>query len=103
MQMFRKVEVYIPLLDAIKMVPRYAKFLKSLFPSKKKLKGNEMATTGENISAVLQSSVTTQTFYFAIKHSFCYVSLLSYLFSVLKLYFWGQMCMEMILDLIFGT
>ena len=37
MATFRKVEVNIPLLDAIKQVPRYAKFLKELCTSKKKL------------------------------------------------------------------
>ncbi|KAJ0577075.1 putative aspartic peptidase domain superfamily [Helianthus annuus] len=54
METFRKVEVNIPLLDAIKQVPRYAKFLKELCTSKKKLKGNETVKVGENISAVLQ-------------------------------------------------
>ncbi|KAJ0909570.1 putative aspartic peptidase domain superfamily [Helianthus annuus] len=54
METFRKVEVNIPLLDAIKQVPRYEKFLKELCTSKKKLKGNETVKVGENISAVLQ-------------------------------------------------
>ncbi|XP_022024088.1 uncharacterized protein LOC110924382 [Helianthus annuus] len=54
METFRKVEVNIPLLDAIKQVPRYAKFLKELCTSKKKLKGNETIKVSENISAVLQ-------------------------------------------------
>ncbi|KAJ0458186.1 putative aspartic peptidase domain superfamily [Helianthus annuus] len=54
METFRKVEVNIPLLDAIKQVPRYAKFLKELCTSKKKLKGNETVKVSENISAVLQ-------------------------------------------------
>ncbi|RDY05585.1 hypothetical protein CR513_10561, partial [Mucuna pruriens] len=39
--MFRKVEINIPLLDAIKQVPKYAKFLKELCIHKqKKMKGN---------------------------------------------------------------
>ncbi|KAK1427528.1 hypothetical protein QVD17_16215 [Tagetes erecta] len=54
METFRKVEVNIPLLDAIKQVPRYAKFLKELCTSKKKLKGNETVKVNENVSAVLQ-------------------------------------------------
>ncbi|XP_057990606.1 uncharacterized protein LOC131172987 [Hevea brasiliensis] len=45
--MFRKVEVNIYLLDAIKQVPRYAKFLKELCTSKRKLKGNEKVSMGE--------------------------------------------------------
>ncbi|KAL7605579.1 uncharacterized protein LOC111886763 [Lactuca sativa] len=51
---FRKVEVNIPLLDAIKQIPRYAKFLKELCTNKRKLKGNEKISMNENASAVLQ-------------------------------------------------
>ncbi|XP_027171569.1 uncharacterized protein LOC113771151 [Coffea eugenioides] len=54
---FRKVEVNIPLLDAIKQIPRYAKFLKELCTGKKKLKGNEKVHMGENVSAVLQKKL----------------------------------------------
>ncbi|XP_023748222.1 uncharacterized protein LOC111896464 [Lactuca sativa] len=54
MAMFWKVEVNIPLLDAIKQVPRYAKFLKELCTTKKKLRGNETVKVSENVSAVLQ-------------------------------------------------
>ncbi|KAK9076094.1 hypothetical protein SSX86_004427 [Deinandra increscens subsp. villosa] len=60
METFRKVEVNIPLLDAIKQVPRYAKFLKELCTSKRKLKGNETVKVGENISAVLQKRLPTK-------------------------------------------
>ncbi|XP_076949376.1 uncharacterized protein LOC143622002 [Bidens hawaiensis] len=55
--MFRKVEVNIPLLDAIKQVPRYAKFLKQLCASKKKLKGTKTVKVSENISVVLQKKL----------------------------------------------
>ncbi|XP_023758859.1 uncharacterized protein LOC111907324 [Lactuca sativa] len=54
MDLFRKVEVNIPLLDTIKQLPRYAKFLKELCTSKRKLKGNEKVKVSENVSAVLQ-------------------------------------------------
>ncbi|XP_024966090.1 uncharacterized protein LOC112506314 [Cynara cardunculus var. scolymus] len=50
---FRKVQVNIPLLDAIKQVPRYAKFLKELCTNKRKLKGNEKICMSQNVSAVL--------------------------------------------------
>ena len=53
-EVFRKVQVNIPLLDAISQVPRYAKFLKDLCTNKRKLKGNEIVTMTENVSAVLQ-------------------------------------------------
>ncbi|KAK4401225.1 Heat shock factor protein HSF30 [Sesamum angolense] len=54
LETFRKVEVNIPLLDAIKQIPRYARFLKKLCTSKGKLKGNERVSMRENVSAILQ-------------------------------------------------
>ncbi|KAL5555792.1 hypothetical protein UlMin_038028 [Ulmus minor] len=57
LETFRKVQVNIPLLDAIKQVPRYAKFLKELCTNKRKLKGNEIVNFGENVSAVLQRKI----------------------------------------------
>ncbi|XP_023756503.1 uncharacterized protein LOC111905048 [Lactuca sativa] len=51
---FRKVEVNIHLLDAIKQIPRYAKFLKELSTNKRKLKGNEKFPMNKNASVVLQ-------------------------------------------------
>ncbi|XP_044471331.1 uncharacterized protein LOC123200247 [Mangifera indica] len=54
LEVFRKVEVNIPLLDAVKQVPRYAQFLKELCTSKRKLKGDEKVHVSENVSAVLQ-------------------------------------------------
>ena len=57
MDIFRKVEVNIPLLDAIKQVPKYAKFLKELCTSKRKLKGNEKVSMGENVLAILQKKL----------------------------------------------
>ncbi|XP_023769232.1 uncharacterized protein LOC111917820 [Lactuca sativa] len=51
---FRKVEVNIPLLDAIKQIPRYAKFLKEICTNKRKLKGSEKISMNKNASAVLQ-------------------------------------------------
>lgn len=54
LETFRKVEVNIPLLDAIKQVPRYAKFLKELCTSKRKVKENEKISMNENVSAIFQ-------------------------------------------------
>ena len=54
---FRKVEVNIPLLDAIKQIPRYAKFLKELCTHKRKMKGNERISMGRNVSALIGKSV----------------------------------------------
>nr|KYP32002.1 hypothetical protein KK1_047423 [Cajanus cajan] len=57
LETFRKVEVNIPLLDAIKQIPRYAKFLKDLCTHKRKLKGNERICMGRNVSALIGKSV----------------------------------------------
>ncbi|TYH34088.1 hypothetical protein ES332_D13G105000v1, partial [Gossypium tomentosum] len=57
LETFRKVQVNIPLTDAIKQVPRYAKFLKELCTSKRKLIGNERISLGENVSAVFQKKL----------------------------------------------
>ena len=46
---FRKAQVNIPLLDAIKQIPRYAKFLKELCMNKKKLKGDEKINLSQNV------------------------------------------------------
>ncbi|CAN6562452.1 unnamed protein product [Malus baccata var. baccata] len=51
---FRKVQVNIPLLDAIKQVPRYAKFLKELCKTRKRISNKEVVKVGENVSAILQ-------------------------------------------------
>ena len=54
LETFRKVQVNIPLLDAIKQVPRYAKFLKELCPLRKRISTKEVVKVGENVSAILQ-------------------------------------------------
>ena len=48
LEVFRNVEIDILLLDTIKQVPKYAKFLKDLCVNKKKLKGDERVIVGEN-------------------------------------------------------
>ncbi|KAA0047407.1 retrotransposon gag protein [Cucumis melo var. makuwa] len=42
LEMFRKVQINLPLLDAIQQVPRYAKFLKELCTNKRKTKERPM-------------------------------------------------------------
>ena len=51
------MQVNIPLLDAIKQVPRYAKYLKEFCTKKRKLKGNEIVNFGENVLVVLQRKI----------------------------------------------
>ncbi|CAN6679383.1 unnamed protein product [Malus baccata var. baccata] len=54
LETFRKVQFNIPLLDAIKQVPRYAKFLKELCTTRKRMSTKEVVKVGENVSAILQ-------------------------------------------------
>ncbi|XP_027122262.1 uncharacterized protein [Coffea arabica] len=54
LEIFRKVEINIPLLEAIKQVPKYAKFLRDLCVNRRRLKGDERVIVGENVSAILQ-------------------------------------------------
>ncbi|TQD74247.1 hypothetical protein C1H46_040222 [Malus baccata] len=54
LETFRKVQVNMPLLDAIKQVPRYAKFLKELCTTRRRMSNKEVVQVSENVSAVLQ-------------------------------------------------
>ncbi|XP_027174516.1 uncharacterized protein LOC113774148 [Coffea eugenioides] len=54
LEVFRKVEINIPLLDAIKQLPKYAKFLRDLCVNRKRLRGDERIIVRKNVSAVLQ-------------------------------------------------
>ncbi|CAN6725533.1 unnamed protein product [Malus baccata var. baccata] len=51
---FRKVQVNFPLLDAIKQVPKYAKFLNVLCTTRKRASNKEVVRVSKNVSAVLQ-------------------------------------------------
>ncbi|KAM2233589.1 hypothetical protein ACFXTI_011930 [Malus domestica] len=54
LDIFRKVQVNLPLLDAIKQVPKYAKFLKELCTNKRRFNDQETVALSEEVSAVLQ-------------------------------------------------
>ncbi|CAN6543412.1 unnamed protein product [Malus baccata var. baccata] len=51
---FRKVQVNLPLLDAIKQVPKYAKFLKELCTNKIRFNDQEIVALSDEVSAVLR-------------------------------------------------
>ncbi|XP_051138981.1 uncharacterized protein LOC127256816 [Andrographis paniculata] len=61
MEIFKKVELNIPLLEAINQIPKYAKFLKELCTTKRKLRGDEHIIAGENVSAVIKRKVPPKT------------------------------------------
>ena len=54
---FRKVQVNILLLNSIKQMPRYAKFLKELCTNKCKVRDDEKVRMGKNVSTVLQQKL----------------------------------------------
>ena len=56
LETFRKVHVNIPLLDAIKQIPKYAKFLKKLCTTRKRIREKEVVHVSENVFALLQRS-----------------------------------------------
>ncbi|CAN6721162.1 unnamed protein product [Malus baccata var. baccata] len=60
LETFRNVQVNIPILDAIKQVPRYAKFLKELCTSRKRISSKEVVKVCENVSAILQRKLPTK-------------------------------------------
>jgi hypothetical protein len=52
-EILRKVQINIPLLDAIKQIPSYAKFLKDFYTNKWKFQKHETVALIEEVSAVL--------------------------------------------------
>ncbi|KAM1274938.1 hypothetical protein ACFX2I_024731 [Malus domestica] len=54
LETFRKMQVNIPLLDVIKQIPKYAKFLKKLCTTRKWIREKEVVHVSENVSAMLQ-------------------------------------------------
>ncbi|CAM8991856.1 unnamed protein product [Rhodiola kirilowii] len=56
-ELFSKVEINIPLLEAIKQIPRYAKFLKELCTNRRRSTRNDQELMSRNVSAVMQQKV----------------------------------------------
>ncbi|GAU40544.1 hypothetical protein TSUD_367100 [Trifolium subterraneum] len=56
LDVLKKIEVNIPLLEAIKQIPRYVKFLKEMCTNKRKLKGNSRVNMSRNVSAIIQQT-----------------------------------------------
>ncbi|CAM8975149.1 unnamed protein product [Rhodiola kirilowii] len=53
-ELFSKVEINIPLLEAIKQIPRYAKFLKELCTNRRRSNRNDQELMSRDVSAVMQ-------------------------------------------------
>ena len=51
---FKKVEINIPLLDAVRQIPKYAKFLKELCIHKRRIMDKEVVNMGRNVSSLIK-------------------------------------------------
>ncbi|VVA39814.1 PREDICTED: LOW QUALITY PROTEIN, partial [Prunus dulcis] len=49
MEQFKKVQINIPLLEAIKQIPSYAKFLKDICTNKKRFEAHEKVMLSDNM------------------------------------------------------
>jgi hypothetical protein len=58
LEVFKQVQINIPLLDAIQQIPSYAKFLKDLVTVKRKTNVPKKAFMIEQVSAILQCKLT---------------------------------------------
>ncbi|CAM8883030.1 unnamed protein product [Rhodiola kirilowii] len=56
-ELFSKVEINIPLLEAIKQIPRYAKFLKELCTNRRRSTRNDQELMSRDVSAIMQCKV----------------------------------------------
>ncbi|CAM8987430.1 unnamed protein product [Rhodiola kirilowii] len=59
-ELFSKVEINIPLLEAIKQIPRYAKFLKELCTNRRRSTRYDQELMSRNVSAIIQRKVPPQ-------------------------------------------
>ncbi|CAM8975776.1 unnamed protein product [Rhodiola kirilowii] len=57
LELFSKVDINIPLLEAIKQIPRYAKFLKELCTNRRRSDRYDQELMSRNVSAVIQRKV----------------------------------------------
>lgn len=62
LDIFQKVVINIPLLDVIKKIIKYSKFLKDLCTHKRRLKGNERVNMRRNVSSLIQPKIVPENF-----------------------------------------
>ena len=54
---FKKVWINIPLLDAIRQIPKYAKFLEEVCTNKRRVRDNEVVNMGRNVSSLIKRPI----------------------------------------------
>jgi len=54
---FKKVWINIPLLDAMRQIPKYAKFLEEVCTNKRHVRDNEVVNMGRNVSRLIKRPI----------------------------------------------
>jgi len=54
---FKKVEINIPLLDAVSQIPQYVKFLKELCTTRRRVRDNEVVNLGRNVLSLIKGPI----------------------------------------------
>ena len=57
LNIFKKVEINIPLLDAVKQIPKYAKFLKEICTNRRRFRDKEVVNLGRNVSSLIKKNI----------------------------------------------
>ncbi|XP_014521752.1 uncharacterized protein LOC106778319 [Vigna radiata var. radiata] len=57
LNIFKKVEINIPLLDVVKQIPKYAKFLKEICTNRRRFKDKEVVNLGRNVSSLIKKNI----------------------------------------------
>ena len=60
LEIFKKIEINIPFLEAINQTPNYAKFMKEILSKKKKIAEEGIVNLTATCSAVIQRSLPTK-------------------------------------------
>ena len=58
LEVFKQVTINLPLLDAIRQIPAYAKFLKDMCTRKRKLSVHKKAFLASHVSSIIQNTTT---------------------------------------------
>jgi len=57
---FKKVEINIPLLDVVRQILKYTKFLKELGTNRRRVRDNEVVNLERNVSSLIKRSIEIQ-------------------------------------------
>ena len=57
MEVFKKLHINIPFVDALKQMPTYVKFMKDILSKKQRLEDNETIALIEECSAIIQKKL----------------------------------------------